>query len=49
VSTANECINYAIAKGAHVLSNSWGGGGYCASPTPSNSAMNWLKQNEDRK
>jgi subtilisin family serine protease len=27
-SDAIKCINYAIAKGAHVLSNSWGGGGY---------------------
>jgi subtilisin family serine protease len=26
-SDAIECINYAVAKGAHILSNSWGGGG----------------------
>jgi len=30
-SDAIKCINYAIAKGAHVLSNSWGGGGYSTS------------------
>jgi subtilisin family serine protease len=30
-SDAIKCINYAIAKGAHVLSNSWGGGGYSVS------------------
>jgi PKD repeat protein len=27
-SNAIKCIDYAIAKGAHILSNSWGGGGY---------------------
>jgi subtilisin family serine protease len=27
-SDAVECIQYAVDKGAHVLSNSWGGGGY---------------------
>ena len=27
-SDAITCIDYAIAKGAHVLNNSWGGGGY---------------------
>ncbi len=27
-SDAVECIEYAIAKGARILSNSWGGGGY---------------------
>lgn len=27
-SDALLCIQYAIAKGAHVMSNSWGGGGY---------------------
>ncbi|MCX8090770.1 MAG: S8 family serine peptidase, partial [Verrucomicrobiae bacterium] len=27
-SDAIECINYAIAKGAHILNNSWGGGAY---------------------
>lgn len=28
ISDAIECMNYAVAKGAHVLSNSWGGGGF---------------------
>ena len=28
ISDAITCINYAIAKGANILSNSWGGGGY---------------------
>jgi subtilisin family serine protease len=23
-----ECVNYAVSKGAHILNNSWGGGGY---------------------
>ncbi|MGZ5565463.1 MAG: S8 family serine peptidase, partial [Limisphaerales bacterium] len=27
-SDAIECINYAVSKGAKVLNNSWGGGGY---------------------
>ena len=27
-SDAIECINYARAKGAHIMSNSWGGGGF---------------------
>jgi alpha-tubulin suppressor-like RCC1 family protein/subtilisin family serine protease len=27
-SDAIKCINFAVAKGAHILSNSWGGGGY---------------------
>ena len=27
-SNAIKCIDYAIAKGANILSNSWGGGGY---------------------
>ena len=27
-SNAVECVQYAVDKGAHVLSNSWGGGGY---------------------
>ncbi len=27
-SDAIECIQYAINKGAHIMSNSWGGGGY---------------------
>ncbi|MDB6149846.1 MAG: peptidase and in kexin sedolisin [Chthoniobacter sp.] len=27
-SDAIECINYAVSKGAHILSNSWGGGGF---------------------
>ncbi|MCP4217354.1 MAG: S8 family serine peptidase [bacterium] len=30
-SDAITCIQYAIAKGAHVMSNSWGGGGYSQS------------------
>lgn len=29
-SDAIECIDYAIAEGADILSNSWGGGGYSA-------------------
>jgi hypothetical protein len=28
ISNAIECVEYAISKGAHILSNSWGGGGY---------------------
>ena len=28
ISDAIECVEYAISKGAHILSNSWGGGGY---------------------
>ena len=27
-SDAIKCIDYGVAKGAHILSNSWGGGGY---------------------
>lgn len=27
-SAAVTCINYAVSKGAHILSNSWGGGGF---------------------
>ena len=28
MSGAVSCIDFAVAKGARVLSNSWGGGGY---------------------
>ena len=31
ISNALKCVEYAIAKGAHVTSNSWGGGGYSSS------------------
>ena len=30
-SDAVECVEYAIDKGAHIMSNSWGGGGYSQS------------------
>lgn len=28
VSNAIKCIDFAVSKGAHILNNSWGGGGY---------------------
>lgn len=30
-SDAIECIQYAVSKGAHIMSNSWGGGGFSQS------------------
>lgn len=39
-SDAIECINYGVAKGAHILSNSWGGGGFSQALLDSINAAN---------
>ncbi|MCA1964396.1 MAG: S8 family serine peptidase, partial [Prosthecobacter sp.] len=39
-SDAIKCIDYGVAKGAHILSNSWGGGGYSQALRDSIAAAN---------
>ena len=41
LSNAIKCLNYAVAKGAHISNNSWGGGGFSSSMnTAINNARN---------